>query len=78
MKRLFAIAFTAATLAACTHNTTLSGLNPKNFEGEYEGAPTALYALTNKAGMEVCITNFGGLRHGPGQGRKDAGRRPRL
>ena len=60
MKRLFAIAFTAATLAACTHNTTLSGLNPKNFEGEYEGAPTALYTLTNKAGMEVCITNFGG------------------
>ena len=60
MKRLFALAVTAATLAACTHNTTLSGLNPKDFEGEYEGAPTALYTLTNKAGMEVCITNFGG------------------
>lgn len=39
---------------------TKSGLNPKNFENEYNGLPTALYTLTNENGMEVCITNFGG------------------
>ena len=39
---------------------TASGLNPENFVSEYNGAPTALYTLTNQAGMEVCITNFGG------------------
>ena len=40
---------------------TLSGLNPANFEVSAENAkPTALYTLKNKAGMEVCITNFGG------------------
>ena len=35
---------------------TVSGLDPKNFETD----STALYVLKNKAGMEVCFTNFGG------------------
>ena len=39
---------------------TKSGLNPEDFNAERDGATTALYTLTNKAGMEVCITNFGG------------------
>ena len=38
---------------------TLSGLNPKNFETVVDGDSTALYVLTNKNGMEVCVTNFG-------------------
>ncbi|MBQ9195197.1 MAG: galactose mutarotase [Bacteroidales bacterium] len=54
--------FAAAILmAACAPEAlTQSGLNPKDFESEYNGAPTALYTLTNEAGMEVCVTNFGG------------------
>ena len=35
---------------------TLSGLNPANFASD----STGLYVLQNKAGMEVCFTNFGG------------------
>lgn len=51
-------------LAACTSKevpqTTASGLDPKNFEAEYNGKATALFTLKNSNGMEVCITNFGG------------------
>ena len=40
---------------------TLSGLNPANFETTIDGSKkTGLYKLTNKNGMEVCVTNFGG------------------
>jgi len=35
---------------------TLSGLNPADFASD----STALYTITNKNGMEVCFTNFGG------------------
>ena len=49
-----------ALLAGCSQKKTASGLNPKDFEGTYNGMPTALYTLTNANGMEVCITNFGG------------------
>lgn len=52
------------TMASCatkeTSQTTASGLDPKNFEAEYNGKATALYTLKNANGMEVCITNFGG------------------
>lgn len=37
---------------------TLSGLNPEQFVDSVAG--TQLYTLKNDAGMEVCITNFGG------------------
>ena len=51
-------------LCACNNQPptalTASGLNPKLFQTEVNNAPTALYTLKNKAGMEVCITNFGG------------------
>ena len=40
--------------------TTLSGLNPKKFQAEIDGKQAGLYTLKNSAGMEVCITNFGG------------------
>ncbi|MBW4897658.1 galactose-1-epimerase [Prevotella denticola] len=38
---------------------TRSGLNPSDFEMNIAGKQTHLYTLTNKKGMEVCLTNFG-------------------
>ncbi len=40
----------AAMLCACTATTTRSGLDSDRFQGAYEGQPTALYTLTNRAG----------------------------
>ena len=65
MKKHFLIAGIAALmLAACNNKPaselTLSGLDPAKFQTEVNNAQTALYTLKNKAGMEVCITNFGG------------------
>ncbi len=54
----------ALVLASCAQKqvveTTLSGLDPKNFVSVVNESPTALYTLKNANGMEVCITNFGG------------------
>ena len=51
-------------LASCAQKSqtelTLSGLNPTKFQTVVNDAQTGLYTLKNKAGMEVCITNFGG------------------
>lgn len=51
-------------LASCTQKSqtelTLSGLDPTKFQTVVNNAQTNLYTLKNKAGMEVCITNFGG------------------
>ena len=60
MKKLMIILAAVALLAGCSQKKTASGLTPKDFEGTYNGMPTALYTLTNANGMEVCITNFGG------------------
>ena len=64
MKKLLTLFFAAAVIAGCNQKKepvlTASGLNPDDFIGTYNDAPTALYTLTNEAGMEVCITNFGG------------------
>ena len=38
---------------------SLSGLLKSNFEITFDGKKTDLYVLKNKAGMEVCISNFG-------------------
>lgn len=50
--------------SACTNKQpgeqTASGLNPADFRAEVDGKQTDLFVLTNKNGMEVCITNFGG------------------
>lgn len=47
-------------LASCSQDPvtrlTESGLDPSNFKTD----STALFVLTNKNGMEVCITNYGG------------------
>lgn len=66
MKRtLGAIGMSLALLTACAPqqkgNLTLSGLNPAKFETLVDGNKAVkLYTLKNAAGMEVCITNFGG------------------
>ena len=62
MKGLFASLAAAALLVGCAQAPTLtkSGLDPENFKSERDGSATALYTLTNKSGMEVCVTNFGG------------------
>lgn len=65
MKKLvFGAGAMIALMSACTPKTqetlTLSGLNPDNFQTEVNEAKTQLYTLQNAAGMEVCVTNFGG------------------
>jgi aldose 1-epimerase len=66
MKKIFLFLLSAAalSLSSCgsepTQTLTLSGLDPAAFVAEVDGAPTALYTLTNASGMEVCVTNFGG------------------
>lgn len=65
MKNSFLLAGVAALmLSACNskpaQELTLSGLDPVEFEATVNNAATHLYTLKNKAGMEVCITNFGG------------------
>ena len=56
----------ALVLSACNGQKqtepklTQSGLDPQKFETTIDGQQTHLYTLTNKNGMEVCITNFGG------------------
>ena len=64
-KTLVAIGMSLALLTACApqqkENLTLSGLDPAKFETLMDGnKATKLYTLKNAAGMEVCITNFGG------------------
>ena len=53
---------------ACTNKsqteeetTTLSGLKKSNFETEVDEKQTQLFVLNNASGMEVCVTNYGGI-----------------
>ena len=59
---LFSACLCALVWSCCgsPKNLTTSGLDPEKFIGTYNDASTALYTLKNEAGMEVCITNFGG------------------
>ena len=59
---IMAIAFNACSQQPKMAEATLtrSGLDPQLFEANIDGKQTHLYTLTNKNGMEVCITNFGG------------------
>ena len=63
-KSAAALITAAIVMAGCSQKSTTvltkSGLNPADFESEYNGAATGLYTLTNANGMEVCVTNFGG------------------
>ncbi len=64
--KIAAMAAAVSLLGSCAQKQDaevkqpLSGLDPANFESVYQGDSTALYTLTNAAGMEVCVTNFGG------------------
>jgi aldose 1-epimerase len=72
LKSIFAGSLFALTvIASCTQSKTASdgltqsGLNPADFDTTYVDEnkgekQVALYTLKNAAGMEVCITNFGG------------------
>lgn len=65
-KNLLGTGIALAMLSACAPQQpqvtlTESGLNPANFETMVDGVkPVKLYTLKNAAGMEVCVTNFGG------------------
>lgn len=62
-KLLLPLGFAALMISSCsnkpTTELTLSGLNPADFKTEVNNQKVNLYTLKNKAGMEVCITNFG-------------------
>ena len=65
MKKQLLIGAALLTLFSCAspkqeNNLTKSGLDGRNFRTEVDGKQTDLYVLTNKNGMEVCLTNFGG------------------
>ncbi|MDR0962817.1 MAG: galactose mutarotase [Mediterranea sp.] len=68
MKTYLSLAATAVAMvfmASCNQQPakpelTESGLNPVNFVDTIDNIPIGLYTLKNKAGMEVCITNYGG------------------
>jgi len=45
--------------SACTSDVTKSGLRRSDFKAEISGKKNDLYVLTNKNGMEVCMTNYG-------------------
>ena len=58
---LFGAGMAVILLSSCGNNgMTLSGLDPARFDTTINEKPVKLYTLTNKNGMEVCITNFGG------------------
>lgn len=62
-KLLLPLSIAALMISSCCNKPeeglTASGLDPKNFQTEVKNEPVDLYVLKNKAGMEVCITNFG-------------------
>jgi len=62
MKKLIYLALIPILMIACKDKSekTLSGLVKTNFEQVINGDSTDLYVLKNAAGVEVCITNFGG------------------
>ena len=59
MPAVCGIAALTISCGAPSAEKTLSGLDPVRFRTELSGRPTDLYRLTNAAGMEVCVTNFG-------------------
>ena len=61
MKKILLFVSALVAFVSCGKDgLTLSGLDPENFKAEVDGKTTGLYVLTNKSGMEVCVTNFGG------------------
>lgn len=63
-KGLLIVCCALLALCSCTSkqgsDTTLSGLKKSDFDTTVSGKKVALYQLTNKNGVEVAITNYGG------------------
>jgi aldose 1-epimerase len=61
-KKWMFVCVAAGMLLSCggKEEKLISGLKKADFVSEVAGKPTALYALKNANGMEVCITNYGG------------------
>lgn len=61
-KLLYIFVASAFLLQSCAkqEQKTASGLLRSDFQTVIEGDSTDLYVLKNAAGMEVCLTNFGG------------------
>jgi len=63
MKRIFVftslLVFLVLMGGCSKSDLTKSGLKKSDFQTEINGKKNDLYVLTNKNGMEVCITNFG-------------------
>ena len=65
-KKIFAVCAAALLIMGCGGKKKVevtglkSGIDPEAFHVERDGKWINLYTLTNKAGMEVSITNFGG------------------
>jgi len=61
---LFSFVAAVAVLSACCSEgkvqLTKSGLAPEKFDTIINNRQVSLFTLTNQAGMEVCITNYGG------------------
>ncbi len=55
-----ALAFASCGGAQQVATETVSGLNPAAFDTTLEGKKVELITLKNAAGMEVCLTNYGG------------------
>lgn len=59
-----ATAFAGMALTCCSTDNdaeiTKSGLKKSDFVTTVDSVKTGLYVLTNEAGMEVCVTNYGG------------------
>ncbi|GEM_PF-44814 len=57
---LYTLLLYGAVITSATAQTTKSGLDPNKFKATIAGKRTCLFTLTNRNGMEVCVTNFGG------------------
>lgn len=63
MKKVIIAVCAVLAMASCAtkkSETTLSGLDKAKFNTVVDGKQVALYQLTNKNGVEVAITNYGG------------------
>jgi len=56
---LFSLSVVLAFIGCSKSDVTKSGLKKSDFRTEIDGKKNNLYVLTNKNGMEVCMTNFG-------------------